>query len=253
MIKDNKVKHIAIIMDGNGRWANDRAHSRIFGHVRGAKNVSEIVETADDYGVEAITMYAFSTENWSRPQKEVTTLFAILKKFIIKEKKRIIRNNIKFKVIGDISGLPVKTQDLILDLEKETNNNTGIKLSFAFGYGGRQELVGAVNNFIKANPGKELSEQDIESNLLHPETGDVDLLIRTGGDFRISNFLLWQVAYAELFFTKTKWPDFKPQELIDILDSVSKRERRFGTVESCNSLEKSSNIAKENIKLYNQA
>lgn len=229
---ENKLDHIAIIMDGNGRWAQTRSHARVWGHIRGSKIVSNIVEEADDLGVRALTLYAFSTENWSRPVTEVTVLFKLLKKFLIKERKRVLKNNIQFKVMGDTSKLPEKTKEIISKLEKDSLNNTGLKLTFAFGYGGRDEIVKATNRFIKENPGKEITEELLQSYLLLPEIGDVDLLIRTGGDQRISNFLLWQSAYAELYFTETKWPDFKREEFRQIYEFVSLRERRFGNVSS---------------------
>ena len=205
----NNIKHVAIIMDGNGRWAEGRAHQRIWGHIRGSSVVANIVEEADELGIHALTLYAFSTENWCRPKNEIKTLFKLLKKFLFKERKKIMDNQIRFSVIGQIEELPQATIDLIKNVEQETKNNSGLKLTFAFGYGGRNELVSAVNNFITENPGQKLTEQDITENLYQPDLGEVDLLIRTGGDQRISNFLLWQVAYAELFFINTKWPDFK--------------------------------------------
>jgi undecaprenyl diphosphate synthase len=245
---DNKIKHVAIIMDGNGRWAQGRTRPRIWGHVRGSSVVSEIVEEADDLGLKALTLYAFSTENWSRPPKEVMTLFNLLKKFLLKEKERIIRNNIQFKVIGDISSLPDKTKELILDLENLSRDNSGLKLSFAFGYGGRSEIVSAVNRLLLE--GKErVTEADLSRSLFNPEAGDVDLLIRTGGDQRVSNFLLWQIAYAELFFTSTKWPDFTPEEFRGIIYQVTGRERRFGQIESVDSLSESHRMAKVNKEL----
>lgn len=245
---ENQFKHVAIIMDGNGRWAEARAHTRVWGHIRGSRIVSEIVEEADDLNVESLTLYAFSTENWSRPLLEVKTLFSLLKKFIKKEKKRIIANDIRFKVMGDISALPDETKSLIYDLEGLTKNANGLKLNFAFGYGGRDEIIKSVNCFIKKNPGKELTKEDLSENLLIPEIKDVDLLIRTGGDMRVSNFLLWQIAYAELYFTETKWPEFKRSEFRDILFKVNERERRFGATRKTDSLEENENKAEENLR-----
>jgi undecaprenyl diphosphate synthase len=242
---ENKIKHVAIIMDGNGRWAQGRCRPRIWGHVRGSSVVSEIVEEADNLGLKALTLYAFSTENWSRPQQEVLTLFSLLKKFLLKEKARIIKNKIRFKVMGEIGGLPESTKRLIKDLENETASHQGLKLTFAFGYGGRNELVQAVNRLI-ASGKSNVTEEDIAKELYCPETGDVDLLIRTGGDQRVSNFLLWQIAYAELFFTHTKWPDFTPEEFRGIIFQVAGRERRFGQIVSVESLSESHKIAKEN-------
>lgn len=237
---NNNINHVAIIMDGNGRWAEARSHFRVWGHVRGSSVVSKIVEEADECGVKALTLYTFSTENWSRPEKEIFTLFSLLKKFLLKEKARIIKNKIRFQVMGDISGLPKETQSLVADLENETQDMTGLKLTFAFGYGGRDEIVRGINNFIKENPNKKITEEDFSNYMLKPELGDVDLLIRTGGDQRISNFLLWQSAYAELYFTKTQWPDFTRSEFRSIYNEVSNRERRFGAVPLKNT-EKDSN------------
>jgi undecaprenyl diphosphate synthase len=222
------IKHVAIIMDGNGRWATQRYRPRVWGHVRGSAVVSDIVQGADDLGVEALTLYAFSTENWRRPNDEVSVLFKLLHKFLLKERKRLIANQVCFKVIGDTSRLSESTKKLINDLESETSSFKGLKLTFCFSYGARSELVGSVNKFIKENPGKQITEIDLEQNLMRPDTGEVDLLIRTGGEQRISNFLLWQIAYAELCFTPTKWPDFTTTELERILESVSLRDRRFG-------------------------
>jgi undecaprenyl diphosphate synthase len=245
------IKHVAIIMDGNGRWAQARRRPRIWGHVRGSSIVSEIVAKAEDMSVEALTLYAFSTENWSRPTLEVKSLFKILKKFLLRERKKIIKNNINFKVIGDITNLPEDTKKVIKDLEVETKDFDGLKLSFAFSYGGRAEILSAVNSHILAHPNREITEKDLSSNLYRPETGDVDLLIRTGGDLRISNFLLWQCAYAELYFTDTKWPEFTTTEFESILIRVDKHERRFGGLGNKSSLSKASGIAKDNKTNFN--
>lgn len=224
------IKHVAIIMDGNGRWANSRFRPRIWGHVRGSGVVSDIVRAADDLGLNALTMYAFSTENWSRPLDEVTTLFQLLKKFLIKEKVKILANNIQFKVIGEYQNLPNDTVAIIKEIEALTINATGLKLTFAFNYGGRSEIIRAVNSFQLEQPNRLMTEQDLTDLMYRPEAGDVDLLIRTGGDQRVSNFLLWQIAYAELFFSQTKWPDFTADEFKKIVNQVSGRERRFGNI-----------------------
>lgn len=236
-------------MDGNGRWAQRRSHSRVWGHIRGAGIVSDIIEESGDLGVEALTLYSFSTENWSRPFSEVNTLFKLLRKFLLKERSRLIKKRIRFRTIGDVSHLPEETQRLIFDLEDATKDLEGLKLTLAFGYGSRSEIVSSINTFIKNNPGKTITEDDLGKGLMNPEAGDVDLMIRTGGDQRISNFLLWQSAYAELFFTKTKWPDFTREEYREIYNRVAHRERRFGNVSSTNSLEDSLEIAKSNLSL----
>lgn len=241
-----KINHLAIIMDGNGRWAKNRNRPRVWGHIRGASIVSTIVEEADRLGMAKLTLYAFSSENWSRPVGEVKALFLLLRKFIRQERERIKKNNILFRVMGDIQGLPLDTKKLIKNLEEETANNTGLKLTFAFGYGARQEILNAANQFIKLNPAKEMTMEDISKNLYLPDLGDVDLLIRTGGDFRVSNFLLWQLAYAELYFTETKWPDFTSDELASIINTVKFRERRFGSIESTPNMTQTVSLAKQN-------
>src|SRR3989339_181488 len=249
----SKLKHVAIIMDGNGRWAQGRSHSRVFGHVRGARIVSSVVQEAIAQNISALTLFAFSTENWGRPLAEIKVLFALLKKFILDERTRIIKNEIRFSVIGDISKLPEETKKIIADLEATTSKFSRLKLTFAFGYGGRFEIVSAVNRALKkkiaAQNFSELTEEEIANNLMSPDLGDVDLLIRTGGDQRISNFLLWQLAYAELYFTPTKWPDFTSGEFKQIVEAASRRNRRFGTVSVCEGLEQSTKIAKRNLEL----
>lgn len=239
-------------MDGNGRWAQARSHQRVWGHIRGSRIVSKIVEEADDMGVEALTLYAFSSENWARPLEEIKLLFNLLKKFIKMERERILKNKIKFRVIGDLSSLPPETKLLIAGLEQETNDATGLKLTFAFGYGGRSEIVDAVNKLRRLNPHQEITEEDIEKALYAPELTDVDLLIRTGGDQRVSNFLLWQIAYAELYFTETKWPDFTKQEFRNILEKVFARERRFGGICATNHLNETVCVAKTHKKLLQE-
>jgi undecaprenyl diphosphate synthase len=244
-----KIEHIAIIMDGNGRWAQKRKRPRVWGHIRGANMVSDIVTAASKSNeIKALTLYGFSTENWARPLPEIKSLFKLLKKFLLKEREKMIRNNIQFEIIGDISKLDDETKDIIHEIEAVTKTNTGLKLSLAFSYGGRQEILDSVNRFIIENQGKPITAEQIESYLYRPEIGDVDLLIRTAGDKRISNFLLWQVSYAELYFSETLWPEFTVDEFEEIILKVSKRERRFGSVGVKEaSLDNSFNIAKENI------
>ena len=248
----SSIKHVAIIMDGNGRWAKKRFRPRVWGHVRGSGVVSEIVQAADDIGIKALTMYAFSTENWSRPLEEVSTLFILLKKFLVKEKARILANNIKFKVIGEIQSLPQETVSLIKEMEKLTVDATGLHLTFAFNYGGRAEILRAVNAFHLNYPGRPMTENDLTDLMYRPETGEVDLMIRTGGEQRISNFLLWQMAYAELYFTPTKWPDFTPSEFKKIIEHVSCRERRFGNVCAQPGLDLSMEQAESNKSMFIQ-
>ncbi len=221
------IQNVAIIMDGNGRWAQNRFRPRIWGHVRGAHVISNISERASDLGLNSLTLYAFSTENLSRPEAEVSFLFRLLDKFLIREEKKILENNIQFKVLGDFSFLNKKTLERISNLENKTKENTGLKLRFAFGYGGRSEILRACK---KLNENQEEISEENFSKALYDDESDIDLLIRTGGDQRISNFLLWQIAYAELFFTKTPWPDFTTQEFSQIIQDTSKRERRFGQI-----------------------
>lgn len=246
------IKHVAIIMDGNGRWAKKRFRPRIWGHVRGSGVVSDIVQAADDAGIKALTLYAFSTENWSRPVEEVSILFKLLKKFLLKERARLLKNNVHFKVIGEIQGLPEDTVALIKETEAMTAKASGLKLTFAFSYGGRAEIMRAVNQFQIQNPSKLMTEDDLSSMLYRPETGDVDLMIRTGGEQRISNFLLWQMAYAEFYFTPTKWPDFTAKEFTSIINHVSVRERRFGNVSAQPSLQLSIEQAETNKSVFVQ-
>lgn len=217
-------------MDGNGRWAKERQRPRVWGHVRGAQVVREIVTTAAESDLESLTLYAFSTENWSRPTSEVTSLFKLLKKFLMKERKTILKNNIQFDVIGNYRVLDSTIVEMIDEIKFNSQKNTGLKLSLAINYGGRAEIVDAVNRFLKDNPTRELNEKDISDYLYNPEIPDIDLLIRTSGDQRISNFLLWQLSYSEMYFTKTKWPEFSKEEFIEILKETSERERRFGGI-----------------------
>lgn len=253
-MSENKLRHVAIIMDGNGRWATMRSRPRVWGHIRGSSVVADIVEEADACGVQALTLYAFSTENWCRPQTEVRVLFALLKKFLLKERPRLLKNQVRFRMMGDLSHLPKDTQNLINSLENETKDFKGLKLTFAFSYGGRAEIVSAVNNWVEKNPGQKLTIESLQESLLVPDLGDVDLLIRTGGDQRISNFMLWQVAYAELYFTHTKWPDFTALEFRSILENTGKRERRFGSVSAEENLNQTVQKAHQNkFQLFNQS
>jgi undecaprenyl diphosphate synthase len=248
----NQIKHVAIIMDGNGRWAKMRRRPRLWGHVRGSNIVSEIVEEADELDIESLTMFAFSTENWSRPPKEISGLFKLLDKYIDKERKRILANNIQFKVIGETSQLPEFLQTKIEKLESESATNMGLKLNFAFNYGSRAEILKSINQFIQDNPGKLISEPDLAQGMYNPAIGEIDLLIRTSGEQRISNFLLWQIAYAELFFSKTYWPDFSRAEFRSIIDSVAKRERRFGSVDSLDGLNEVQLLAQKSLRVLRE-
>lgn len=226
----SSIRNVAIIMDGNGRWAKERRRPRIWGHIRGSRRVTNIVKKASEMNLESLTLYAFSTENWSRPTDEVKTLFKILKKFLHKERSTIIKNNIKFKVIGNYRVLDTQIVNLIDELENISSENTGLKLNLAVNYGGRAEIIDSVNTYINENPGKNIREEDISESLYDNSVPDIDLMIRTAGDRRISNFLLWQASYSEFYFSNTKWPDFTKVEFQNIIESVGTRERRFGNV-----------------------
>ena len=237
--------HVAIIMDGNGRWAQKRRRPRIWGHIRGSFRVADIIQQASDSNVKALTLYAFSTENWARPPQEITLLFLLLKKFLLKEKQRIFDNGIRFKILGDISVLPSETQKIVKDIEAFTKESKGLKLTFAFNYGGRAEIVKAVNSFMAKYPGRPLDEETFSSEFPIPDLGEVDLLIRTGGDQRISNFLLWHLAYAELCFIEKGWPEFSKEDFVNILNEVTQRERRFGSINEEKNLAASLSKAKK--------
>lgn len=247
----SSIKNVAIIMDGNGRWAKEKGRPRVWGHVRGSVTVREIVKEAVNIGLESLTLYSFSTENWSRPKDEVKNLFKLLKKFLNKERSTLIENNIRFDVIGNYKVIDSKVVSLIDDLKDVTRNNTGLKLCLAINYGGRIEIIDAMNEFMKSNPSREITEEEFEKHLYNPTIGDIDLLIRTAGDQRISNFLLWQISYAELYFSKTKWPDFSREEFRHIFESVSNRDRRFGSIDTELTYKKASLLAQQNKKVLN--
>ncbi len=229
-LDENKLpKHVGIIMDGNGRWAKKRGLPRIFGHRAGVKTVKKIVETAAKIGIKCLSLYAFSTENWRRPQKEIQTLFNLLRQYVKKEEKNLMKNNIKLLVSGDISKIDKKTSSALQNLVDKLKNNTGLIVNLCINYGGRQEIVSAVNKIISAGI-KSVDEKKFEEFLYTKDLPELDLLIRTSGEQRISNFMLWQIAYTELYFTKTLWPDFTPEEFVLAIKDFQSRERRFGTV-----------------------
>jgi undecaprenyl diphosphate synthase len=220
--------HIAIIMDGNGRWAKDRGLNRTAGHEEGAKTVRKITSYCAKIGIRYLTLYAFSTENWNRPKLEVEFLMRLLEKYLKSELQTYLDNNIRFRAIGDLDKFSKNLQKVIFDVEKKTSNCTGLTQILALNYGSRDEITRAVNKALKDN--KEITIDTINGYLDTAFAPDVDLVIRTSGEVRVSNFLLWQSAYAEYFFTKTLWPDFNEYELEDIISDFSKRERRFGGV-----------------------
>lgn len=233
MNPDQIPRHIAVIMDGNGRWARERGQPRIRGHEAGADSVRAITEACAECGVEYLTVYAFSTENWKRPAEEVTALFALLEHFIEQETPNLMRNNVRLETIGRIHELPLSCQHAIARAVETTAKNTSITLILALNYSSRAEIVDAVQNLCKeAAAGKLDPEQvDVECISQRLYTGrypDPDLLIRTSGEMRLSNFLLWQLSYTEIYVTAKLWPDFGKQELREAVAEYSKRQRRYG-------------------------
>ena len=226
---NNLPKHIAITMDGNGRWAKSKGKLRIFGHKNGVKAVRDTVEGAAEIGIEYLTLYAFSSENWSRPEKEVNALMTLLVSAINKEKKTLMDNNIRLSTIGDINKLPIKAQKELQEAIIKTKDNTRMNLVLALSYSGRGEIINAVQNIIKdGKKPKEINEDTFQQYLTTKSVPDPELLIRTSGEYRISNFLLWQIAYSELYFTETLWPDFRRTDLYKAILNYQSRERRFG-------------------------
>ncbi len=233
-IDNNKLpRHIAIIMDGNGRWANQHGKNRVFGHKQGAKTVKEIVRTSGEIGLEYLTLYAFSTENWNRPKLEVEALMALLVSSINSETKELQKNNVKLLAIGNHDILPDKVRKKLYNAIHATRKNTGLKLVLALSYSSKWEILEAVKKIANKAKVGEIEIEDINetvfdqnlstNNIPHPE-----LMIRTSGEYRISNFLLWQLAYAELFFSQKLWPEFGKQDFLDAISNFQQRERRFG-------------------------
>jgi len=230
---ENLPKHIAIIMDGNGRWAKKQGMMRVFGHENGTKSVSETVESCARIGIENLTLYAFSTENWNRPKLEVDTLMKLLVSSLKKEQKRLHENDIKLNTIGNVDMLPAATLRELNSVIEKTKNNKRMTLTIALSYGSREEIVSAVKAICTKLENNHLAISDINESLITQhlythDLPDVDLVIRTSGEQRISNFLLWQSAYAELYFTDVLWPDFREKDLFEAIISYQKRERRFG-------------------------
>jgi undecaprenyl diphosphate synthase len=230
---NNLPRHLAIIMDGNGRWAKQQGLLRAFGHESGTKSVKIIIETCARLGLENLTLYAFSTENWNRPKLEVDTLMKILIKSLKKELITLQSNNIKLCTIGNLEKMPKSAQKELLDVIEKTKKNTKMTLTLALSYGSREEIINAVKNISDKVKNNIISIDSIDDSIINEHLytqnlPDVDLLIRTSGEHRISNFLLWQIAYAELYFTDVLWPDFKEDDLYEAIISYQKRERRFG-------------------------
>ena len=233
IIIDSVPNHIAIIMDGNGRWAKKRNKSRDYGHREGKKSVKKIVKVCAELGVKNLTLFAFSTENWNRPKLEIKILMELLLNSLNEELETLTKNNIRFKTIGNLKKLPKRLLSYLTKVTKKTQNNNGMTLTLALSYGARGEIVDAVqaigdkvkNNLISL---KNIDESVINQHLYTHYLPDVDLLIRTSGEKRISNFLLWQIAYAELYFTEKLWPDFSKEDLYEAIVNYQQRERRFG-------------------------
>ena len=233
--KDRLPRHIAIIMDGNGRWAKDKGEDRLFGHFHGVESVRDIVEGCAELRIEYLTLYAFSTENWDRPAEEVSGLMQLLVTTIRKEVPTLNKNNIRLRVIGDLSMLPEFARIELQEALEMTASNTGLNLVMALSYSGRWELVEAVRRIARSVEegdlsSSQISEQTLEEHLSTHSFPDPELMIRTSGEYRISNFLLYQLAYAELYFTEVCWPDFRKQNLYDALLDYQQRERRFGKI-----------------------
>ena len=232
---ENPPKHIAIIMDGNGRWAKSRNLPRWKGHETGAESVREVIDACIEANVQYLTLYAFSTENWNRPKPEVTALMKLLEKFLVSHTSDLQKNNVKLQAIGRLKDLTQGPMNALSKTISETKNNTKLNLILALSYGSREEIVDAVNNIIKLTKegnldNTELTTSSFEKHLYTSNIPDPDLLIRTSGEMRISNFLLWQISYSEIFISEKLWPDFNKNDLFEAIDSYNKRDRRYGEV-----------------------
>ncbi len=223
----NIPQHIAIIMDGNGRWAKQQGKPRNYGHLAGTENVRNIAIKADELGVKVLTLYAFSTENWKRPDDEVGYLMSLPALFFKKFMKELMEKGVRIETIGDLQAIPEATRKVIENAKKQTADNKGLTLVFAMNYGGRDDIVRAANKAI-AQGKTVLSEKDIDENLDTAGYPEIDLMIRTSLDFRLSNFLLWQLSYAEMYFTDCYWPDFNEDRFAEAIEWFNNRERRFG-------------------------
>lgn len=231
--KEFLPEHVAIIMDGNGRWAQQHGNDRIYGHRRGVEAVRSTVEGAGEVGVKYLTLYAFSTENWNRPKEEVDALMELLVNAVAEEMEELNKKNVRLLTIGDLSSMPAHTQEKLNNAIKNTARNTGLNLILALSYSGRWEIIQAVKELLKESKNKNIDEDQIddkffENYLSTAKIPNPELLIRTSGEYRISNFLLWQIAYTELYFTPKLWPDFRKEDLFEALADFQRRERRFG-------------------------
>ena len=228
MIK-NSINHLAIIMDGNGRWAKHKNQPRSIGHKHGAQTAKKIINDCVKKEIPFLTLYTFSKENWSRPKEEIDTLMILLSTMLKNETENMLRNNIKFNIVGRIEDLPEKTRDWVLTTIEKTKNNTGLTLTLALSYGGRQEIVDAFNAIMNKEI-KIINEEILKNHLYCPDLPDPDIVIRTGGEYRLSNFLLWQSAYAEIYICQKNWPDFDENDLEKALEEYENRNRTFGKV-----------------------
>jgi len=226
-----KINHVALIMDGNGRWAGQRGLPRIEGHREGIKRVNDIIETSIEQGLRAVTFYTFSMENWQRPKREVNALMKFLSTYLKSEMKRLVKMNVVFRAIGDLERLPKGIQKMLKDFESLSKDNTGLMLTSALSYSGRDEIVMVVKRMLANDVRPEDADERLfESYLYTAGIPNPDLIIRTSGEMRLSNFLLWQSAYAELYFTETLWPDFGKDEFISAIKEFQGRDRRFGAL-----------------------
>ena len=228
-MKNSSINHLAIIMDGNGRWAKQKNKPRAFGHQSGAQTAKKIINICVEKAIPYLTLYTFSKENWSRPKEEIDTLMVLLSTMLKNETENMFRNNIRFNIVGRIEDIPEKTRDWILSTIDRTKNNKGLTLTLALSYGGRQEIIDAFNSLIKTEV-KIINEEILKNHLYCPELPDPDIIIRTGGEYRLSNFLLWQSAYSEIYICDKNWPDFDEEELNKALVEYGNRNRTFGKV-----------------------
>ncbi len=228
-------QHVAIIMDGNGRWAQSRGKPRIFGHQKGVQSVRHVVEAAADLGIGILTLYAFSEENWGRPKAEVSALMKLLETYVIKEREKLHKGNVKFRVMGNLERVPVRTRKMVLDTQQYLEGNTGLTLNIALSYGSRNEIVYACREIARKVQSGDLTLEEVTTerfseHLWTDGLGDPDLFIRTSGEQRVSNFLLWQIAYSELWFSQVYWPEFRKEHFYEAIRSFQSRKRRFGLV-----------------------
>lgn len=227
IVKETNLTHIAIIMDGNRRWAKEKGLPSAMGHKKGVESLKKVVKAADKFGIKYLTMYAFSTENWNRKKEEVDFLMNLLAITMKNETKELNENNVKISFIGNLSALNKNLQDVLLNAKEVTKNNTGVNLQIAINYGARDEIITAVNEILKSGI-KEVDVDLFEKFLYTRNIPDPDLLIRTGGELRVSNYLLWQIAYSEIYVTKKYWPEFDKEALIEAVRAFKERQRRYG-------------------------